>query len=228
MKKIIINADDFGYRTQINKAIIYAHKNGIVKSTSMLVDREAFNEAVLLAKENPTLGIGLHIDLDKFFNIEHGTGIVKGWINNKVPTKDILRIEIKRQIEKLLSTNIKIDHFDSHHHTHLNVDVLPIVIELCREYNVKKIRFFDRYYDDKFYATKMKDLLKANDIKFPNYFIDGWYYGNIDENYEVSELMTHPGYGEIWRERELTVCCDIMLKEYCQRNNIQLINFSDL
>ena len=50
MKKIIINADDFGYRTQINKAIIYAYKNGIVRSTSMLVNRDAFDEAVLLAK----------------------------------------------------------------------------------------------------------------------------------------------------------------------------------
>lgn len=66
MKKLIVNADDFGYRSLINKGIIYAHQNGLVKSTSMLVDRDAFDEAVILAKDNPELGIGLHIDIDKF------------------------------------------------------------------------------------------------------------------------------------------------------------------
>lgn len=228
MKRLIVNADDFGYRTQINKAIIFAHKNGIVKSTSMLVKRDGFDEAVLLAKENPNLGIGLHIDLDNFFDIEHGNGVVRGWINNKVPSKEIIKSEIKEQIEKMLSVGIKIDHFDSHHHTHLNVDVLPIVVDLCKEYDVRKIRFFDKYYNDKFYATQMKNLLIEKNIKFPEHFIEGWYYGNVDETYDVCELMTHPGYGEIWREKELIVCCDTMLKEYCQRNDIQIINFENL
>lgn len=228
MKRLIINADDFGYRTQINKAIIFAYKNGVVTSTSMLVNRDGFDEAVILAKENPNLGIGLHIDLDKFFDIEHEKGIVKGWLNNQVQSKEIIRADIKQQIDKLLSKGIKIDHFDSHHHTHLNVDVLPVVVELCKEYNINKVRFFDRYYKDQYVAMNMKELLLNNNIKFPNHFIDGWYYGNVDEPYDVSELMTHPGYGEMWREKELTVCCDTMLKGYCQRNNIQLIKFSDL
>lgn len=222
MKKIIVNADDFGYRTQINKAIIYAYKNGVVRSTSMLVTREGFDEAVSLAKENPGLGIGLHIDLDKYFDIEHGVGAVKGWIGN-IPSRQIIKDEIKRQIEKFLSAGIKIDHFDSHHHTHLFPEVLSVVIDLCKEYGVDKIRFFD-----KFGSLQLKDSLISNDIKFPEHFIEGWYYGNVDENYDICEIMTHPGYGEIWREKELLVCCDVLLKEYCQRNNIQLIKFSDL
>ncbi|WP_372518680.1 carbohydrate deacetylase [Candidatus Ruminimicrobiellum ovillum] len=224
MKKIIVNADDFGYRTQINNAIVYAYKNGVVRSTSMLVNRDAFEEAVLLAKENPGLGIGLHIDLDKYFDIEHGVGTVKGWVNNTIPTQQIIKDEIKKQIEKLLSAGIQIDHFDSHHHTHLFPGVLPIVVELCKEYNVNKIRFFNKFGD----YDKQKELLVSNGIKFPEHFIEGWYYGNVDEDYNVSEIMTHPGYGEIWREKELLVCCDVLLKEYCQRNNIELIKFSDL
>lgn len=223
MKKIIINADDFGYRTQINKAVIYAYKNGVVRSTSMLVTKEGFEEAVTLAKENPGLGIGLHIDLDKFFDIEHGVGIVKNWKNNTIPEQQVIKYEIKRQIEKILSADIKIDHFDSHHHTHLFPEVLSVVIDLCKEYGVDKIRFFD-----KFGSLQLKDSLFSNNIKFPEHFIEGWYYGNVDENYDICEIMTHPGYGEIWREKELLVCCDVLLKEYCQRNNIQLIKFSDL
>ena len=223
MKKLIVNADDFGYRTQINNAIIYAYKNGVVRSTSMLVNREGFDEAVMLAKENPGLGIGLHIDLDKFFDIEHGVGTVKGWLNNNIPSQDIIKSEIRQQIEKLLSAGITIDHFDSHHHTHLFPDILSIVIDLCKEYNVNKIRFFD-----KFGSSQLKDSLISNNIKFPEHFIEGWYYGNVDEDYNISEVMTHPGYGEIWRERDLAVCCDKLLIEYCQRNNIDIIKFSDL
>ena len=223
MRKLIINADDFGYRTQINKAIIYAYKNGVVRSTSMLVNRDAFDEAVTLAKENPGLGIGLHIDLDKYFNIEHGVGTVNGWINNIVPDQQILKGEIKQQIEKLLSVGIQIDHFDSHHHIHLFPEVLSIVIELCKEYNINKIRFFN-----KFGSIKLKDRLICNSIKFPEHFIEGWYYGNVDEDYNVAEIMTHPGYCEFWREKELLVCCDALLKEYCQKNSIELINFSNL
>ena len=224
MKKLIINADDFGYRTQINSAIIYAYKNGIVRSTSMLVNRDAFDEAVVLAKENPGLGIGLHIDLDKYFDIKHGVGTVKGWLNNNVPAKQVIKDEIKQQIEKLLSAGINIDHFDSHHHTHLYPEVLPVVVELCKEYNVNKIRFFNKFGE----YEQLKQLLISNNIIFPEHFIEGWYYGNVDEDYNISEVMSHPGYGEIWRERDLSVCCDKLLMEYCQRNNIDIIKFSDL
>ncbi len=228
MKKIIVNADDFGYRPEINKAIIYAHKNGIVKSTSMLVTRAGFDEAVVLAKENPELGIGLHIDLDKFFDIEHGKGFVKGWLNGYMPVKETIKTEVRKQIEKFLSIQIKPDHIDSHHHTHLNPEILPVILELCKEYGIDKIRFFDKFYKDKTVCDTMKTLLKQNDIKFPDCFIEGWYYGNVDEDYDICEIMTHPGYGEIWRETELAVCCDVILKEYCQKNNILIIKFSDL
>lgn len=228
MKKLIVNADDFGYRTEINKAIVYAHKNGIVRSASMLVDRDAFDEAVVLAKENPDLGIGLHIDLDKFFDIEHGVGRINGWLNNTAADKRILKGEIKRQIDKLLSAGIKIDHFDSHHHTHLVKDVLVTLTEICKEYNICKMRFFNKFYRDQYVALEMRDFLRQNDIKFTNHFIEGWYYGNVDETFDISELMTHPGYGEIWRELELGVCCDILLKEYCKRNGISIIKFSEI
>ena len=63
MKRIIVNADDFGYRTQINKAIIYAYKNGVVRSTSMLVNRDAFDEAVLID--------GKEILNDSVFNLRY-------------------------------------------------------------------------------------------------------------------------------------------------------------
>ena len=74
----MVNADDLGRSSLINQGIIRAHREGIVTSASLMTDREAFDEAVALAKANPQLGIGLHLDLDSFFNVQHGVGTFIG------------------------------------------------------------------------------------------------------------------------------------------------------
>ncbi len=228
MKKLIINADDFGYRSLINKGIVYAHQNGFVKSTSMLVDRDAFDEAVFLAKENPGLGIGLHIDLDKFFVIDREKGTAKCWSDNKMPEAAVIKTDIKRQLEKLLSAGINVDHFDSHHHVHMFPEVIYIVMEICKEYNIMAMRFFDKFYTDQIFSQQVRKTLTDNNIRMPDSLIEGWYYGNIDEVKSTTEIMTHPGYGEIWRETELGPCCDTMVCDYCRRNGIEIVKFSEI
>jgi len=74
LKKLIVNADDFGRSTAINRGIIDAHEKGVVTSTSLMTDREAFAEAVALARRYPRLGIGLHLDLDRCFRVQHASG----------------------------------------------------------------------------------------------------------------------------------------------------------
>ncbi|HXE52580.1 MAG TPA: ChbG/HpnK family deacetylase, partial [Tepidisphaeraceae bacterium] len=58
---LIINADDFGRSASINRAIIRAHREGVLNSASLMVAGEAFEEAVELACQNPDLRIGLHV-----------------------------------------------------------------------------------------------------------------------------------------------------------------------
>src|SRR3954447_19197922 len=60
---LIVNADDFGITEGTNRAIIDAHQNGIVTSTSLLANGYAFDHAVSLAKQTPSLGIGVHLTL---------------------------------------------------------------------------------------------------------------------------------------------------------------------
>src|SRR6266705_6008158 len=62
-RRLIVNADDFGRSHSINEAVIRAHKEGILTSASLMVNEPAFEEAVELAKANPTLGVGLHLTL---------------------------------------------------------------------------------------------------------------------------------------------------------------------
>src|SRR6059058_2925032 len=62
-RRLIVNADDFGRSTAINAAVIRAHQEGILTTASLMVNEPGFQEAVELARQNPRLGIGLHLTL---------------------------------------------------------------------------------------------------------------------------------------------------------------------
>src|SRR6188508_2113692 len=62
-RRLIVNADDFGLNTATNQAVIRAHREGILTTASLMVNEPGFEEAVALAKENPNLGVGLHLTL---------------------------------------------------------------------------------------------------------------------------------------------------------------------
>lgn len=225
MKKIIVNADDFGYREPINKGIIFAHQNGVVSSASMFVDREGTAESVTLAKENPSLGLGIHLDLDKFFTVDHAMGIVTELIN---PDMEAVKGDIRRQIEKYFSWGFAADHLDSHHHAHLDRRLFPLVCALAQEYKIPVVRFFCKYFENDDECNRMRVVAEQHNLSFPDHFIEGWYWGNVDEPFEVAELMTHPGYGELWREAELAHCCQPPLKQYFIDQKVDLLRFSDV
>src|SRR5882724_7413997 len=63
VRRLIVNADDFGLSHSVNEAVIRAHRDGILTSASLMVNEAGFDEAVKLAKENPKLGVGLHLTL---------------------------------------------------------------------------------------------------------------------------------------------------------------------
>ena len=64
MKWLIINGDDFGASGGINRGIVQAHRDGILTSTSLLVDRPASVDAGARARQHPHLSVGLHLELD--------------------------------------------------------------------------------------------------------------------------------------------------------------------
>src|SRR5436190_22470331 len=63
MKRLIVNADDFGLTEKVNQAIIEGHLKGIITSTSLLANGVAFESAVRLAQLHPKLGVGVHLNL---------------------------------------------------------------------------------------------------------------------------------------------------------------------
>ena len=62
-RRLIVNADDFGRSHEINQAVIRAHREGILTTASLMVNEPSAEEAVALARENPNLGVGLHLVL---------------------------------------------------------------------------------------------------------------------------------------------------------------------
>jgi len=156
MKRLIVNADDFGLTAKVNEAIIDGHSRGLISSTSLLANGEAFEDAVALSRQAPRLGIGVHWNLTEGKPVAPGSSIpslVNGkgvfartpgslWraiILGRVSTVDIER-ELRAQIEKILAASIAPTHLDSHKHVH----ALPVLgkmgIKLAREYGIGAIR----------------------------------------------------------------------------------------
>jgi hopanoid biosynthesis associated protein HpnK len=156
MKFAIINGDDFGFSHGVNQSIIQAHQNGILTSTSLMVTGSAFNSAVNLAKENPNLGVGLHLVLccgksvlppqeipnlvnpNGYFSDNPTLAGLRYQFNSK--THSELKKEIKAQLEKFQQTGLKLSHVDGHLHLHCHPVILNILCELAPEFDIKYIR----------------------------------------------------------------------------------------
>ena len=66
MRRLIVNADDFGLTSGVNRAVAEAFDAGVVTSTTLMAGQPTTEEALPIAAGRPTLGVGLH------FNLTHG------------------------------------------------------------------------------------------------------------------------------------------------------------
>jgi hopanoid biosynthesis associated protein HpnK len=156
-RRLIVNADDFGRSSSINETVIRAHREGILTTASLMVNEPASAEAVALAKENPKLGVGLHLAL------LHGcsalpTAKIPGLVNERGEFSNnpviagmmfFFRRELRKQIENELAeqfarfqaTGLKLDHVNGHLHIHLHPVVLEILMRRAAEWRITHFRF---------------------------------------------------------------------------------------
>jgi len=247
MSLVIINADDFGYSQGINLGIIEAHKNGILSSTTMMANMPGFEHGVELAKNNPKLGIGVHLNLTcgkplldnvpsltdykEFRNLsyyEKETELDEG---------EIYR-EWDAQINKIKNAGIVPTHLDSHHHINRIAPINEIFIKLAREYNLPVRNNFDVPKDIK---TVKKFFTEFDAIGMNKEIWKGMTISNLIQDckmYKSVEVMCHPGYiddvvlktSSLTDNRAYTTMelKKISYKEILDKNSIKIGTFNDL
>ena len=155
-RRLIVNADDFGLSRPVNAAVIRAHRDGILTTASLMVNEPGFNEAVKLARENPTLGVGLHLTLlmghaamppekipglvnarGEFSNSPVGVGLNYFF---KPGLREQLRAEIHAQFKKFHATGLPLDHVNGHLHLHLHPVVFKILMEDAAKLRITHLR----------------------------------------------------------------------------------------
>lgn len=158
-RRLVVGGDDFGAAPEVNAGILRAHRDGILTSTSLMVTGDAAAEAVRLARENPRLGVGLHLVLAQgrpaarpedipalvgrdgsFRAAPVATGIAYAWLSLTRAGRAQLRREVAAQLDAFASTGLRLAHVDGHLNMHLHPMVLAILLELAPHYGVRAVR----------------------------------------------------------------------------------------
>lgn len=162
-RRLAVNADDFGRSESINAAVIRAHREGILTSTSLMVNEPAFEEAVALARENPRLGVGLHLTLlcgHSALPQNEIPGLVnrqKEFSNDPIGVgfryfamarlHEQLRQEIREQFKRFEATGLPMDHVNGHLHLHMHPVVFRFLMDNAAEFGIKRMRLTrDRFW----------------------------------------------------------------------------------
>lgn len=239
MKKLIVNADDFGFDEAVNYGILKGYQEGIVTSTSIMANMPGFEHAVALAKQHPNLGIGVHMTLTCYYPLgkgyktltrEDGSFKKQGDINEF--DEEEAYQELKLQIDRVLASGIPVDHLDSHHHIHTFPHLKHVVERLQKEYGLPirggfqyetampHVELLDQFYAEGATIENFKALLHTLDTT------------------KIYDLMCHPAYLDkflqqttsynIQRIDELYILCNKEVKAYIKEANVELLRYSNL
>ena len=137
MKLLIVNADDFGFTRDVNEGIVQAHRHGILTATTLMATGAAFDHAVQLAHENPTLDVGCHLVLVG----SHGLPATIPQLARDLALGRLsVAAELERQVRRILNAGIRPTHLDTHKHTHLLPPVLNAVASISEKFAVPWVR----------------------------------------------------------------------------------------
>ena len=247
LKKLIVNADDFGMTEANTIATILAHEDGILSSTTMMVNMPFATYGAKLAKDHPNLGVGIHLVLTvgrplvegaKSYTDENGNFRRPKSYEDGHPHADLdeLYVEWKAQMERFIEImGRKPTHIDSHHHVHSLPWHMEVTMRLSKEYDLPVRLLPDQYPVDYPYCKAPMIRGFYEDTATLDYFMTN-NFGLWD--HEIAEVMCHPAFLDerlinmssynIPRTRELAVLRDPRLKAWVKENGIELITFEQL
>jgi chitin disaccharide deacetylase len=212
-KSLIVNGDDFGASPGVNRGIREAHENGILTSTSVIVDAPWSEDAALLRSQHPQLGVGLHVVVS-------------------ATSHPAAEVEIERQLSRFVElTGQPPTHLDSHHHVHRDANLVSAFragadrhrLPLRGDGGVNFIgSFFARWGGETHLEAVSSEALVS--------IIEN----EVQEGF--NELCCHPGRADEElvssyvreRETELEALCSPAVSAAIEQDAIRLVTFRDL
>jgi chitin disaccharide deacetylase len=167
IRRLIVNADDFGFTAGVNRGIVEAHSRGVVTSSTLMANGRAFSDALQLARTLPQLSVGCHVvlidgqpvldpnsisslvDQNVDQNVDRNSGAARfrdgigGFavraLAGRLDSSEI-EAEATAQIRKLQAAGIAVSHLDTHKHTHLFPSVLRPLLKAGAACGVRAVR----------------------------------------------------------------------------------------
>lgn len=242
IKRLIVNADDFGMTEGNSIGILHAHADGILTSTTCMMNMPFATFALEQAKQFPNLGVGIHFVLTvgrplvagaKSYTDKDGNFTRPKEYPDGVPHGDPEELykEWKAQMELFIKVaGKKPTHIDSHHHVHLLPWHQEVVIKLAKEYDLP-IRQRDQIIDT-------YEYVRCADQMYGDLITYDFMVSELDSEEEVLEYMCHPAYVDqrlydmtsycLPRMKELELLRSQEMKNFVKEHSISLITYSDL
>jgi predicted glycoside hydrolase/deacetylase ChbG (UPF0249 family) len=228
-KYLIVNADDFGQSSGINRGIIEAHEHGIVTSASLMTRWPAAVEAARYARTHSELSVGLHLDLGEWVYREGN------WtpVYSVVPLGDIEAVtkEIVGQLANFRQlVGRDPSHIDSHQHVHLRELARSALLDIARDLHSPirhlstEVHYCGNFYGQTAEGSPLPEFITVEAL------LD--ILAALPEG--LTELGCHPAkeadletmYADE-RLKELAALCDARLRKLITKANIQLCSFRE-
>jgi chitin disaccharide deacetylase len=256
LKRLLINADDFGFTPDVNAGIVHAHRHGVLTATTLMANGDAFDDAVRLARESPALDIGCHLVLIQGDSLVTGRPLpetMREFLAALSKRQIDVYEELRAQVKKILSAGLRPTHLDSHKHTHALPGVFRVVVRIAHEFGIPYVRLpFDATLP---FARVPLRLMRQRycrwtdgyNISMTDYFMGFRLTGALTEKTfaaaicslreGMTEFMCHPGFlGPALlqartrlkesRPRELEALTSPRIRQMIAAQNVQLENFS--
>ncbi len=245
MKRLIVNADDFGFTRDVNEGILEAHRSGILTATTLMATGPAFEYAVQLARENPDLDVGVHLVLVG----AEGFPATPARLTAAVALRRIKVYEqLVRQVRRILDAGLQPTHLDTHKHTHLLPPVLDAVARISEEFHIPWVRK-PLPFSFPFLQWRLGRILDQHNCRTTDHFAGFEITGRYDAAQlaaviralpdGLTEFMCHPGFctEELQasrtrlkdsRRRELDALTSPVVRAALQESSVVLTRYRDL
>lgn len=250
VRVLVVNADDFGLTPGVSRGILEAHRRGIVRSTTALVNLAPDPALEGEAAAARGLGIGLHLNFTWGRPVSPPGAVASlvdaegRFYREPRQVAEVARLEdVVREAEAQLETFQRRfgrapTHLDSHHHVHRQPRVMDAVLGVALA-----ARLALRSLDPGF-----RDGLRRHGVLTSDHFLGDtglepyWTVTRLLDALAalplgVTELMCHPGYADpglafsrygAQREVELQALCDGEVRATVERLDIRLAHFGEL